>query len=59
MGSAMGGNGLLISAEANLVTSGITTQADTPISFVEFMKVGIPVTLITLLVGYGWLILRF
>jgi Na+/H+ antiporter NhaD/arsenite permease-like protein len=59
MGAAMGGNGLLISAEANLVTSGITTQADTPISFVEFMKVGIPVTLITLLVGYGWLILRF
>lgn len=59
MGAAMGGNGLLISAEANLVTAGITTQADTPISFVEFMKVGIPVTLITLLVGFGWLILRF
>ena len=59
MGAAMGGNGLLISAEANLVTAGITTQADTPISFVEFMKIGIPVTLITLLVGFGWLILRF
>lgn len=59
MGTAMGGNGLLISAEANLVTAGITRQADTPISFVEFLKVGMPVTFITLLVGFGWLVLRF
>jgi Na+/H+ antiporter NhaD/arsenite permease-like protein len=59
MGAAMGGNGLLISAEANLVTAGITAQADSPISFKEFMKVGLPVTYLTLLAGFLWLAIRF
>jgi Na+/H+ antiporter NhaD/arsenite permease-like protein len=59
MGAAMGGNGLLIGAEANLVTAGITNQAGTPISFAEFLKVGLPVTLFTLGTGFLWLIIRF
>ena len=59
MGAAMGGNGFLVGAEANLVTSGITAQAGTPISFKEFYKVGLPVTYITLLIGYLWLMIRF
>jgi Na+/H+ antiporter NhaD/arsenite permease-like protein len=59
MGAAMGGNGFLIGAEANLVTSGITQQAGSPISFKEFLKVGLPVTYITLIVGFLWLIIRF
>jgi Na+/H+ antiporter NhaD/arsenite permease-like protein len=59
MGAAMGGNGLLIGAEANLVTAGITSQAGSRISFVEFLKVGLPVTYITLAAGFLWLLLRF
>lgn len=59
MGAAMGGNGLLVGAEANLVTAGITAQAGTPISFKEFMKIGLPVTFITLIIGFLWLLLRF
>ncbi|MBI9047436.1 MAG: ArsB/NhaD family transporter [Anaerolineaceae bacterium] len=59
MGAAMGGNGFLIGGEANLVTAGITEQAGTPISFKDFMKIGIPVTYITLAVGTIWLIIRF
>lgn len=59
MGAAMGGNGLLISGEANLVTAGITYQADSPISFAEFMKVGLPVTYLTLTAGFLWLLWRF
>jgi Na+/H+ antiporter NhaD/arsenite permease-like protein len=59
MGTAMGGNGFLIGAEANLVTAGITRQADNPISFAEFMRVGIPVTFLTLLAGFLWLLMRF
>ncbi len=59
MGAAMGGNGLLIGGEANLVTAGIAEQAGTPISFREFMKVGLPVTYITLAAGFLWLVLRF
>lgn len=59
MGAAMGGNGFVISGEANLVTAGISQQAGTPISFSEFMKVGLPVTYLTLTVGFLWLLLRF
>lgn len=59
MGAAMGGNGFLIGGEANLVTAGITSQTDSPITFKEFMKVGLPVTYLTLAVGYLWLIIRF
>lgn len=59
MGAAMGGNGLLIGGEANLVTAGITQQAGSPISFSEFLKVGLPVTYLTLAAGFLWLLLRF
>jgi Na+/H+ antiporter NhaD/arsenite permease-like protein len=59
MGAAMGGNGTLIGAEANLVTAGITAQAGRPILFSEFVKVGLPVTFLTLTVGFLWLLLRF
>jgi len=59
MGAAMGGNGLLIGGEANLVTAGITERAGSPISFVEFLKVGLPVTYLTLTAGFLWLLLRF
>lgn len=59
MGAAMGGNGLLIGGEANLVTAGILAQAGVPMSFREFMKVGLPVTYLTLLAGFLWLLLHF
>jgi Na+/H+ antiporter NhaD/arsenite permease-like protein len=59
MGAAMGGNGFLIGAEANLVTAGITQQAGSPISFKEFLRIGLPVTYITLAAGFLWLIIRF
>jgi len=59
MGAAMGGNGTLIGGEANLVTAGITEQTAYPISFKEFLKVGLPVTYLTLTVGFIWLLIRF
>jgi len=59
MGAAMGGNGTLIGGEANLVTAGITEQANTPITFKEFLKVGLPVTFITLTIGFLWLVFHF
>jgi Na+/H+ antiporter NhaD/arsenite permease-like protein len=59
MGAAMGGNGSVVGAEANLVTAGITEQAGRPIIFMEFLKVGLPVTILTLTVGVIWLIVHF
>ena len=59
MGAAMGGNGTLIGGEANLVTAGITEQTNTPITFKEFIKVGLPVTYLTLTIGFLWLLFHF
>jgi Na+/H+ antiporter NhaD/arsenite permease-like protein len=59
MGAAMGGNGTLIGGEANLVTAGITEQANTPITFKEFLKIGLPVTYLTLAIGFLWLVFHF
>jgi len=59
MGAAMGGNGTLIGGEANLVTAGITEQANSPISFKQFLKVGLPVTYLTLTIGFLWLVFHF
>ena len=59
MGAAMGGNGSLVGAEANLVTAGITAQAGRPMAFGAFLKVGLPVTYLTLAVGFLWLLIRF
>jgi Na+/H+ antiporter NhaD/arsenite permease-like protein len=59
MGAAMGGNGLLISGETNLMTAGIAQRVGYPIKFKKFARLGIPVTLLTLLVGSLWLLIRF
>jgi Na+/H+ antiporter NhaD/arsenite permease-like protein len=59
MGAAMGGNGLLIGGETNLMTAGIAERAGYPLSFGKFAKVSVPVTLLTLLVGTLWLLFRF
>ncbi|NDJ77685.1 MAG: hypothetical protein GYB65_15645 [Chloroflexi bacterium] len=59
MGAAMGGNGLLIGGETNLMTAGVAERAGYPLSFGKFARVSVPVTLLTLLVGSLWLLFRF
>ncbi len=59
VGAAMGGNGFLIGGEANLMTAGIADRAGYPIKFMSFLKIGVPVTLLTLATGAVWLFLRF
>jgi Na+/H+ antiporter NhaD/arsenite permease-like protein len=59
VGSAMGGNGSLIGASANMVTAGISERAGYPITYTQFMKKGLPALLITVGLASLWLILRF
>jgi Na+/H+ antiporter NhaD and related arsenite permeases len=48
LGACLGGNGTLIASSANLIVAGIAAREGKRISFIEFMKVGIPVTLISM-----------
>lgn len=59
VGSAMGGNGSLIGASANMVTAGIAERVGYPISYGYFFRKGMPALLITVALAMGWLLLRF
>jgi Na+/H+ antiporter NhaD/arsenite permease-like protein len=59
VGSAMGGNSTLIGSSPNMVTAGIAERAGYPVSYVAFLKVGLPATIITVAMGTVWLLIRF
>ncbi|MBE2223293.1 MAG: citrate transporter [Anaerolineae bacterium] len=59
VGSAMGGNGSLIGASANMVTAGIAERAGYAISYAYFFKKGFPALLITVSLATLWLIFHF
>ena len=59
VGAAMGGNGSLIGASANMVTAGISEAAGYPITYSYFIKKGFPVLLVTVALAMVWLLIRF
>jgi Na+/H+ antiporter NhaD/arsenite permease-like protein len=59
VGSAMGGNGSLIGASANLVTAGIAERAGYPITYGYFLRKGMPALFITVALATIWLFIRF
>jgi len=59
VGSAMGGNSSLIGASANLVTAGISERAGYRITYMEFLKIGMPAMIITVTVATLWIFIRF
>ena len=59
VGSAMGGNGSLIGASANMVTAGISERAGHPITYLYFLRKGFPALLLTVALATIWLLLRF
>ncbi len=59
VGSALGGNGSLIGASANMVTAGIAERAGHPITYAYFLRKGFPALLVTVSLATLWLLLRF
>jgi Na+/H+ antiporter NhaD/arsenite permease-like protein len=59
IGAAMGGNSSLIGASPNLVTAGIAERAGFRITYLEFLKIGLPATVITVAIGTLWLFIHF
>ena len=59
IGAAMGGNGSLIGASANMITAGIAERAGYRITYVYFLKKGLPALIITVSLALLWLFIRF
>ena len=57
LGACLGGNGTLVGASANVVAVGIAERRGEPIGFWGFTRVGLPFTLVSLVVAslYVWL----
>lgn len=59
LGACLGGNGSLIGAAANVMVAGLSERAGHPLSFLGFMKIGLPVMLATVVIANAYLYLRF
>jgi Na+/H+ antiporter NhaD/arsenite permease-like protein len=57
MSSTLAGNLTVLGSVANLIVVESARRAGTELKFVEYLKVGIPLTILTTLVGVAWLAL--
>ncbi|HQZ89136.1 MAG TPA: ArsB/NhaD family transporter [Thermomicrobiales bacterium] len=59
LGACLGGNATLIGASANVVAAGVAERHGETISFWGFTRVGLPVTLGSLILATGYIWLRY
>lgn len=59
LGACLGGNGSPIGASANVVVIGLAQKAGHTISFLRFVRYGVPVTVMTLAIATAYVWLRY
>ncbi len=59
MGACFGGNLTLIAAAANVAAAGMAERAGRPIGFLQFLKFGVPATLVSMVLATGYIAVRY
>lgn len=59
LGACFGGNATIIAAAANVAAAGLTERAGRPIGFVNFLRIGLPVTALSLGLASVYVALRY
>ena len=59
LGACLGGNGTLIGASANLVVAGIAAQEGYPIRFMDYLKIGFPLMILSIIISTVYIYLRY
>jgi Na+/H+ antiporter NhaD/arsenite permease-like protein len=59
LGADFGGNMTIIAAAANVAASGLADRAGKPIGFIPFLRIGFPVTMVTLVLATAYVTLRY
>jgi Na+/H+ antiporter NhaD/arsenite permease-like protein len=59
LGTCFGGNATLIGAAANVAAAGMASRAGRPISFVTFLKAGLPAALVSLMLATAYIGIRY
>ncbi|WP_163537866.1 ArsB/NhaD family transporter [Gracilibacillus sp. YIM 98692] len=59
LGACLGGNGTLIGASANVVVAGLAESQNKRIPFLKFMKYGIPIVILSLIISTIYVYFRY
>jgi len=59
LGACFGGNATMIAAAANVAAAGMAERAGTPIGFFAFIKVGLPVTILSIGLATAYIAIRY
>jgi len=59
LGACLGGNGTLIGASANVIVAGLASREGRGFSYMDFLKIGAPLTLVALLLSHFYLFFRY
>jgi Na+/H+ antiporter NhaD/arsenite permease-like protein len=59
LGACFGGNATLIAAAANVAAAGMAARAGRPIGFLQFLKVGLSATLLSLALATAYVAIRY
>lgn len=59
LGACLGGNGTLVGASANLIVAGIAEKNGITIRYIQFLKVGFPLMILSVAISAGYLVIRY
>ena len=59
LGACFGGNATIIAAAANVAAAGLTARAGRPIGFMEFLRIGMSVTIVSMVLVTAYIALRY
>jgi Na+/H+ antiporter NhaD/arsenite permease-like protein len=59
LGACFGGNATLVAAAANVAAAGIAARTGQPIGFMTFMRIGLPVTAVSMTLATAYIAVRY
>lgn len=59
LGACLGGNGSIIGASANVIVAGFLERSGSKIKFLEYMKLAFPLMLMSILISWVYIYLRY
>ncbi|MBO1581931.1 ArsB/NhaD family transporter [Bacillus sp. XF8] len=59
LGACLGGNGTLIGASANVIVAGIASREGHKFSYMDFLKFGFPIMIVSIIISHIYIYLRY
>ncbi|MBP2633265.1 MAG: Citrate transporter [Firmicutes bacterium] len=59
LGACLGGNGTIVGASANLIVAGMAAERGHTISFIQYLKIGFPMMILTIVLSTIYIYIRF